>query len=73
LIVEVDGLRYHRTPAQQAHDRRRDNAHAAAGMECLRFSYAQVAYEPAYVQETLARMRARLSRAADSWETAPQG
>ena len=30
LVVETDGLRYHRTPAQQARDRLRDQAHAAA-------------------------------------------
>src|SRR3954447_7372801 len=29
LVVETDGLRYHRTPAQQARDRLRDQAHAA--------------------------------------------
>jgi very-short-patch-repair endonuclease len=32
LVVETDGLRYHRTPAQQARDRLRDQAHVAAGM-----------------------------------------
>ncbi len=31
LVVETDGLRYHRTPAEQAADRRRDQAHTAAG------------------------------------------
>jgi hypothetical protein len=31
LVIETDGLRYHRTPAQQARDRERDQAHAAAG------------------------------------------
>ena len=28
LVVETDGLRYHRTPAQQTRDRLRDQAHA---------------------------------------------
>jgi hypothetical protein len=32
LVVETDGLRYHRTPAAQARDRLRDQAHAAAGL-----------------------------------------
>src|SRR5215216_4085411 len=32
LIVETDGLRYHRTPAQQARDRLRDQVHAKAGL-----------------------------------------
>jgi very-short-patch-repair endonuclease len=53
LVVETDGLRYHRTPVQQANDRRRDQAHAAAGLTPLRFTHAQVAYEPPYVQTTL--------------------
>lgn len=32
LVVETDGLRYHRTPAAQARDRRRDQAHTARGL-----------------------------------------
>lgn len=32
LVVETDGLRYHRTPTQQARDRRRDQALTAAGL-----------------------------------------
>ena len=32
LVVETDGLAYHRTPAQQAADRVRDQAHTAAGL-----------------------------------------
>ncbi|HEY5333475.1 MAG TPA: type IV toxin-antitoxin system AbiEi family antitoxin domain-containing protein, partial [Solirubrobacterales bacterium] len=31
LVVETDGLTYHRTPAQQAKDRVRDQDHSAAG------------------------------------------
>ena len=31
FIVETDGLRYHRTPTQQANDRKRDQRHVAAG------------------------------------------
>jgi very-short-patch-repair endonuclease len=53
LVVETDGLRYHRTPAQQSRDRRRDQAHAAAGLTPLRFTHAQVRYEPGYVREVL--------------------
>ena len=45
LVVETDGLRYHRTPAQQAKDRLRDQRHAAAGLTPLRFTHAQVAFE----------------------------
>jgi very-short-patch-repair endonuclease len=45
LVVETDGLRYHRTPAQQARDRVRDQAHLAAGLAPLRFTHAQVRFE----------------------------
>jgi very-short-patch-repair endonuclease len=45
LIVETDGLRYHRTPAQQSRDRIRDQGHAARGFIVLRFSHAQVAFD----------------------------
>lgn len=59
LVVETDGLRYHRTPAVQARDRLRDQRHAAAGLVPLRFTRAQVAYEPAYVQATLEQVARR--------------
>jgi very-short-patch-repair endonuclease len=61
LVVETDGLRYHRTAAQQAEDKRRDQAHAAAGHTPLRFSHAQVKYEPDYVEEVLRRVAHRLA------------
>jgi very-short-patch-repair endonuclease len=61
LVVETDGLRYHRTPAQQARDRRRDQAHTAAGLTTLRFTHAQVRFEPAEVRETLRRVAVRLA------------
>lgn len=63
LVVETDGLRYHRTPAQQARDRRRDQVHTAAGLTPLRFTHAQVRYEPAEVVATLAAVAARLRTA----------
>lgn len=53
LVVETDGLRYHRTPAQQARDRLRDQAHAAAGLTALRFTHAQVRHQPEQVTSTL--------------------
>lgn len=61
IVVETDGLRYHRTPSQQMRGLRRDQEHQAAGMRPLRFSHWQVKHEPAYVQGVLARtaMRAR--------------
>lgn len=63
LVVETDGLRYHRTPAQQARDCRRDQAHVAAGLAQLRFSHAQVRHEPDGVVSTLASVARRLSAA----------
>jgi very-short-patch-repair endonuclease len=61
LVVETDGLRYHRTAAQQAVDRRRDQAHAAAGRTALRFTHGQVAFETDHVADTLAAVMERLA------------
>jgi very-short-patch-repair endonuclease len=61
LVVETDGLRYHRTPAQQKKDRQRDQAHAVAGLTTLRFTAAQVRYEADGVQRTLAAVATRLA------------
>lgn len=61
LIVETDGLRYHRTPGQQAVDRRRDQEHAVAGLTTLRFTHAQGRHEPAYVAATLQAVAGRLA------------
>jgi very-short-patch-repair endonuclease len=61
LVVETDGLRYHRTPAQQARDRLRDQAHTAAGLTVLRFTHAQVTFEPQYVHTTLMAVATRLN------------
>ncbi len=60
LVVETDGLRYHRTPSEQAKDRLRDQAHAAAGLTPLRFTHAQIRYEPERVEATLRAVAARL-------------
>ena len=63
LVVETDGLRYHRTPAQQARDRLRDQAHTAARLTPPRFTRAQVTVDPGQVQSALSavvrRLRAR--------------
>jgi very-short-patch-repair endonuclease len=53
LVVETDGLTYHRTPAQQAKDHERDQAHTAAGLTCLRFTHGQIRYEPDRVLRVL--------------------
>ena len=63
IVVETDGLRYHRTSAQQARDRVRDQTHAAAGLTPLRFSHAQVRFEPGHVETTLAAVARRLRSA----------
>jgi very-short-patch-repair endonuclease len=60
LVVETDGLRYHRTPAQQTKDRTRDQAHAAAGLTQLRFTHAQVRFDPRQVEATLTAVTRRL-------------
>jgi very-short-patch-repair endonuclease len=60
LVVETDGLTYHRTPAQQAKDRVRDQAHVAAGLIPLRFTRAQVRYEPGQVEGVLKAVAVRL-------------
>lgn len=53
LVVETDGLRYHRTPSEQARDRLRDQAHIAAGMTPLRFTHWPVRYDASHVERTL--------------------
>jgi very-short-patch-repair endonuclease len=60
LIVETDGLRYHRTPAQQGRDRRRDQIHTAAGLTPLRFTHYEVRHEPGHVEAVLGTVAERL-------------
>jgi hypothetical protein len=62
LVVETDGLRYHRTASEQARDRRRDQAHVAGGLAALRFTHWQVRHEPAYVRKILHRTSSHLHR-----------
>ena len=64
LVVETDGLRYHRTPAQQAKDAFRAQRHAASGLLPLRFTYEQIRSDPAHVERTLRAVAARLRAAA---------
>jgi hypothetical protein len=63
LVVETDGGAFHRTPAQQSADRRRDQAHSAAGLTPLRFTHGQIRYEPSYTEETLTTVATRLAPA----------
>lgn len=62
LVVETDGLRYHRTPSSQARDARRDRTHVIAGMSPLRFTHYEIRYEPRKVRTTLREANAMLRR-----------
>ena len=64
LVVETDGLRYHRTPAEQARDRLRDQTHTAAGLTPLRFTHEQVRYEPEHVLAVLSATARQLGERA---------
>lgn len=65
LIVETDGWVHHRTPGEQATDRRRDQAHTKSGLTTLRFAEKQVRYEPRQVKATLSAVMHRLLLAQD--------
>lgn len=62
LVVETDGLQYHRTASTQTRDARRDRAHALAGMTPLRFTHYEVRYESAQVRRQLGRAHALLRK-----------
>jgi very-short-patch-repair endonuclease len=66
LVVETDGGRFHRTPAQQTADRVRDQTHAAAGLTPLRFTHGQVRFEPKWVEEVLSAAAPAPGRTASS-------
>src|ERR1700761_6235174 len=72
LVVETDGLRYHRTPAQQARMVKRDQTHTAEGLRVLRFTHWQIAYAPTEVTDVLRRIRPHL-RAIPAAVTASPG
>jgi very-short-patch-repair endonuclease len=57
LIVETDGLRYHRTPSQQARMVKRDQTHTSHGFRVLRFTHWQIAHAPNEVVAVLGRVR----------------
>lgn len=60
LVVETDGLRYHRTASTQTRDARRNRTHALAGMIPLRFTHHEVKYEPTRVRRELKQAAAML-------------
>jgi very-short-patch-repair endonuclease len=72
VVIETDGLRYHRTPAEQARDRLRDQTHTAAGLTPLRFTHEQVRCEPEHVLVVLkATTRMLVARSAQLVADAP--
>lgn len=73
LVVETDGLRYHRTPAQQARDLSREQTHTAAGLTTLRFAAAQLRDEPSHVLATLSSVIRRLQSGELEGLSPPQG
>ena len=64
LVVETDGLRYHRTPGQQKEDHLRDQTHIAAGLTALRFAATQIRHEPARTAATVKEVVSRLQAEA---------
>ena len=65
VVVELDGLRFHRTPEQQRRDRRKDRQLATAGWLVLRYSWLEVVERPsevvAEVRRALAQRRPTLA------------
>lgn len=55
LIVEVDGYQFHGTRRAFERDRRRDQAHIAAGFRVIRVTFRQLDEEPMVVAVTIAR------------------
>jgi hypothetical protein len=62
LVVETDGLRYHRTPSTQTRDARRDRAHVLAGMTPLRFTHYEIKHERAKIRPELSRIARTLRK-----------
>jgi very-short-patch-repair endonuclease len=62
LVIETDGLRYHRTPSAQARDALRDRTHVIAGMSPIRFTHYEIRYEPRKVRVALVQAAAMLER-----------
>jgi very-short-patch-repair endonuclease len=60
LVVETDGLRYHRTPSAQGRDAERDRTHVIAGLTPLRFTHYEIRHEAPKVRRALVRAAAML-------------
>jgi Protein of unknown function (DUF559) len=60
LVIETDGLRYHRTPSTQSRDAMRDRAHVLAGMFPLRFTHYEIKHSRRRVRAELVEAVARI-------------
>jgi very-short-patch-repair endonuclease len=63
LVVEADGGNFHRTTAQQAADRRRDQEHIRAGRTPMRITHGQVFFEADALVDLLVDVFQRLNSA----------
>jgi very-short-patch-repair endonuclease len=59
LVVETDGYRYHSSRHARRRDNRRDRQLTALGWRPVRFTYEEIALEPAEVAKELAGLLAR--------------
>ena len=66
VVVELDGVQGHATPAQMRRDRRRDLMLRAAGYVVLRYSYDQIIKDPEAVLTDLGSALQSAIRAADA-------
>lgn len=74
IVLEADGLKYHRTASQQKRGLERDQTHLAAGMWPLRFSHWQIKHDPAHVRRILRTTAERARNAsAEPFTTASVG
>lgn len=64
LVVESDGGIAHRTPFEQTDDRQREHVLDAADIKVVRFTRAQVKFEPRYVEDVLRGVAERLAAVA---------
>jgi very-short-patch-repair endonuclease len=59
LVVETDGYRYHSSRQAKRSDNRRDRQLTARGWRPVRFTYEEIAFEPAQVAKELAVLLSR--------------
>jgi very-short-patch-repair endonuclease len=59
LVVETDGYRYHSSRQAKRRDNRRDRELTALGWRPVRFTYEEIAFEPAEIVKELVGLRPR--------------